>query len=199
MRPVPSRGLICVVAHGLQALEDVNGRLGERRERLRECDKEIRELTKAKGKLTSQLADLEISAREQRKRLEELEKQRQGAEHKLAATLQENPWVLQERQLFGQPNTDYDFARFPADKARKALADKTTEHEKLGKRINKKVRERMRESRCCFPHHPPCLFFLPSGAGHVREGGGGVPCTGAEEVDRQAGQGEDRGGHPGAR
>merc|ERR1739848_804397 len=52
---------------------------------------------------------------------------------------EENPWIEQEEEFFGQPNTDYDFSKTNISTTRKKIAQLEKEQETLSRKVNHKV------------------------------------------------------------
>ena len=53
---------------------------------------------------------------------------------------QEYPWIESEKQFFGRPGSDYDFAAADCEKAFRDFEKGDEVVERLGKKVNRKVR-----------------------------------------------------------
>ncbi|CAM9869354.1 unnamed protein product, partial [Heterosigma akashiwo] len=145
-RPRRSGGL------GRRQLGPGGGRCGKRAEyeaahaelealkaQLVDCEKELKALAKEKEKIEKKLANAEIDAKKLKHKLEKHRKSGGDAAKLVAYLEREHPWIAQERQFFGRPSTDYDFAaRDPRDAARR-VKELKADQDGLAKKINKKV------------------------------------------------------------
>ena len=128
------------VVAGIKArYESAAGELEAKRARARECDREMASLVKQKDKAARKLADNQVEARKLEHKLARAQREAQESAARLKQLQEACPWIAQERQLFGRPGGDYDFASRSPEEANRALAAANEAQSKLGKTINKKV------------------------------------------------------------
>eukprot|EP00696_Hemimastix_kukwesjijk_P018451 gnl/Hemi2/7340_TR2498_c0_g1_i1.p1 gnl/Hemi2/7340_TR2498_c0_g1~~gnl/Hemi2/7340_TR2498_c0_g1_i1.p1 ORF type:complete len:424 (-),score=183.44 gnl/Hemi2/7340_TR2498_c0_g1_i1:130-1290(-) len=103
------------------------------------ADKAVGKLVAEQNAVSKQIEDIEINIRKIRHQIERGQKDSKDAAKHVQSLIQQNPWIATEKQLFGKPHTDYDFAAKNPSQARTKLADLMEKQETLGKKINKKV------------------------------------------------------------
>ena len=127
------------VASKKHAYAEAKAALDERKAALAARDKEVGKLTKERARVAKKVTDKELELKKFEHTLSRFEKEQADAERLVDRMMEEFPWIRAERQFFGQPHTDYDFAGKNANKAQQRLTSLREQQSKLGKSINKKV------------------------------------------------------------
>lgn len=74
------------------------------------CTKEIKALDVDREKALKQAQNASLEARKILHKLKQWEKDSKDASKHLSALLRRNPWIEKEKEFFGQPGSDFDFA-----------------------------------------------------------------------------------------
>jgi structural maintenance of chromosome 2 len=121
------------------AHEDASAQVEAKKKMLAEALAEIRALYVEvdNANKTFQTAELEI--KELTHKRETFEKDQKDLVKLIAALVKANPWITQEKSLFGVEGSDYDFAATDVNACLKRLKDIKVQQEQISKKINKKV------------------------------------------------------------
>lgn len=121
------------------AHEDASAQVEAKKKMLAEALAEIRALYVEvdNANKTFQTAELEI--KELTHKRETFEKDQKDLVKLIAALVKANPWITQEKSLFGAEGSDYDFAATDVNACLKRLKDIKVQQEQISKKINKKV------------------------------------------------------------
>lgn len=108
---------------------------------IQSCDKEIKHLEKVKDKCVKTIQRDTLEAKKLEHKLEQWKKDSVEAGKRLKSLVREHTWIETDKQHFGVPGSDYDFAAYGDDvkTTRRKLNDLRSEQDKLSKKINKKV------------------------------------------------------------
>ncbi|CAK9228215.1 unnamed protein product [Sphagnum troendelagicum] len=118
---------------------NANEELNSKRERMKECNVQISALVAAQGDLSQKLADLSLQAKRLDNEVKHLEKDQKDCAETVAKLREKHGWIASEKQLFGKPGTDYDFAAHDAQAAQQELEVLLVEQKNNEKRVNKKA------------------------------------------------------------
>ncbi|KAL6776822.1 SMC2 [Auxenochlorella protothecoides x Auxenochlorella symbiontica] len=119
--------------------DELAGRLAACKARLHDCDKEIAAAKKARALVEEEIAELSTKMRKLLARID-ADKKRMGESGDLQQRLEkEYPWIPSEREHFGRPGTDYDFAARDPEEAYAEYEAACKTLESMNKRVNKKV------------------------------------------------------------
>ena len=88
------------------------------------------------------ISEADLNAKKLDHKKQRIVKEAAGAEKFVQSLLESHPWIKTEKQFFGRPGTDYDFAARDPKTAGATLKALETEQAALSKRVNKKVRRR---------------------------------------------------------
>lgn len=114
------------------ALEAARGELAA-------ADSAIKTLMKEKDAASRGIEDCETAAKKAAEKAKQLAKDASGADSSLFDLVAKHGWIESEKNFFGKPHTDYDFAANDPKKAAATLAALEKKQHELERKINKKV------------------------------------------------------------
>ncbi|EGC37686.1 hypothetical protein DICPUDRAFT_29916 [Dictyostelium purpureum] len=120
-------------------LDHIRETLSEKRREMADKNETIRSYNHEAEKAQLELTDIEIKYTSYNAKITRYNKDRTDAAKWLEATLKKNPWIANEKKLFGKPNGDFDFKAINPERANAELIKLQEEQEKLSKSINRKV------------------------------------------------------------
>eukprot|EP00698_Gefionella_okellyi_P016359 TRINITY_DN4678_c0_g4_i2.p1 TRINITY_DN4678_c0_g4~~TRINITY_DN4678_c0_g4_i2.p1 ORF type:complete len:1208 (+),score=437.20 TRINITY_DN4678_c0_g4_i2:43-3666(+) len=113
--------------------------LTQQRAKLAANDKDIAAASKEYEKLLKSNEDAELEIKNLDLKLQRMKKDHGDAQNTIKALAKKHPWIATEKQYFGQPQSDFDFASRNPHDAHKRLDDLQAQQAQLSKKINKKV------------------------------------------------------------
>ncbi|KAF8308761.1 condensin complex subunit SMC2 [Clavulina sp. PMI_390] len=119
--------------------DEVDANLKKERANLSRFDEELNELDLVIKEKRQAIADAELQVKALEHQIGQLQKDRTAAQNVVASLEKGNPWIEQDKQLFGKAGTMYDFGKQdPAHEKEKAL-ELENQLKGLKKNINPKV------------------------------------------------------------
>ncbi|CAG8468833.1 11655_t:CDS:10 [Ambispora gerdemannii] len=120
-------------------LNEAQAALQKEREKLTAFDEEIKELQAAQKNKTSQMTETQLEMSKINHEVERFFKEKQVAEQAVQRMEAEHEWILDQKHLFGESNTPYDFFRQNPNDGKKMLRQLEEKHNNMRKMINEKV------------------------------------------------------------
>lgn len=106
---------------------------------LNRASKEIQSLEGVREKFKKESHEASLEARKILHQLKQWDKDFKDSQKAMQSLLKQYPWIEREKQFFGQPGTDFDFAAKDMKSCEKRLQQLKQEQDRLSKKINKKV------------------------------------------------------------
>lgn len=100
---------------------------------------EYSELQAALQAKKAAVADGELAMKQWQRELEQLEQTRENIEKRLSALEDAFPWILHERELFGQAGSAYEFSKHNMDDVRQLCRQLDEQQSGLKRRVNPRV------------------------------------------------------------
>jgi structural maintenance of chromosome 2 len=113
--------------------------LEKKRQKYYDCDQAIQEFNKQRTKQEKRLADIEIQLKNLDHSIQGFHTKKKNAQKRYQHLLETHPWIQNEKQFFGKPQSDYDFATRDLKQVELKLKALEEEQDRLAKTINKKV------------------------------------------------------------
>ncbi|EKX44205.1 condensin subunit, structural maintenance of chromosome protein 2, SMC2 [Guillardia theta CCMP2712] len=121
------------------AFDEAEAELKERRDAIKQADKDIQEASKECEKTEKKLEEQKIAIKKLEHQIARFDKDSLEAKKAVEHFLRVHSWISTERAQFGKAGGDYDFKANDPKKAQERMKELVEQHEKLGKKINKKV------------------------------------------------------------
>ena len=128
-----------VVTAKKASYEAARAALQAKQEELLECDGQVKELVTKRRKLKKKQTALLAKIKKVEHKLRRFEEEKKTAAKIVERLEEENPWIKQEEEFFGQPNTDYDFTKIKMKTICKQMNGLKKEQEVLSRKVNHKV------------------------------------------------------------
>eukprot|EP00884_Botryococcus_braunii_P016555 jgi/Botrbrau1/3583/Bobra.0078s0035.1 len=109
--------LEATVARTKAEYDTASARLDTLKSRLRECNAQIAAIGKAKEGLSQRLSDLAVERKKLEHKVGRMQKDMQAADEQCEKMEKQHSWISSERQFFGRPGSDYDWASTDVDAA----------------------------------------------------------------------------------
>eukprot|EP01083_Nonionella_stella_P026491 72962_1 len=113
--------------------------LESERARVVECDRKISARSKELTEFRARLEDKQLQLKRLQHEITRWNKEEADAKRNIEHLEEKNPWIENEKALFGKENTDYDFAAMKPLQAEARLTQLREEQVALSEKINKKV------------------------------------------------------------
>nr|KAJ3422875.1 Structural maintenance of chromosomes protein 2 [Polyrhizophydium stewartii] len=124
------------------AYDEANARLQRERSAVASFDKKIESLEEEKRKKTQAIQDAKLELQTLKHEIAKLQTDQDHA-HRLAAQLSdEHVWIQDQKHLFGQQGSEYDFDRHDIRERKKRLAQLGDSHSRMQKSIDPQVLEK---------------------------------------------------------
>jgi len=121
------------------AHEEASSRVEEKQKMLAAALTEIRALYLEVDTANKTFQAAELEVKELKHKKDTFEKDQKDLVKQVAALVKANPWITQEKNLFGTEGSDYDFAATDVNACLKRLKEIKAQQELISKKINKKV------------------------------------------------------------
>ena len=132
-----------ILASEKASFEETSKEVASRREKIAAIEKEISGLHRKISELTKQQQEDDIELKKLKNKIAGFDKKQKDAAQRVESMVQEHPWIVEERHLFGKADTAYEFKKGDPDKdparCKKRLDQLTSAQEKLSKNVNMKV------------------------------------------------------------
>nr|AGH55761.1 SMC2 [Brachionus calyciflorus] len=112
------------------------GLYNERKEIIREKHRVLDSKSKEIDRLVKEKNSIELKIKELDHRKSDLKNQLKNSEERLEMLVRENPWIEDDRKLFGQTNSIYDFARQNMKEVNHRLHELKNRKDKLSKQVD---------------------------------------------------------------
>lgn len=124
--------------------------LNERRERLRECDVEIRGLEKERDRLIRGVAEIEAEIKKIETRAKHKSEEKTKYLSHMTKLKEQYKWVLTEKESFGRPSSDYDFNKVDPKRVHSQYEEAERRLEELKGKVNHQCMAKLEkaESEC---------------------------------------------------
>jgi structural maintenance of chromosome 2 len=124
--------------------------LSEKRERMRECDVEIRGLEKERDRLMRGAAEIEGEIKKIETRAKHKAEERAKYMSHMSKLEEQYKWVLTEKEAFGRPSSDYDFKKNDPKKVHAQYEEAEKRLEELKGKVNHQCMAKLEkaESEC---------------------------------------------------
>lgn len=106
---------------------------------MKNYNEEIQELEIVYKKKSAELVDINLEIQKIQHEMERHQKDQQGSRQIVENLENEHPWIADEKELFGQENTPYDFRNISISETRKSLQKIVSKHDTMRKKINVRV------------------------------------------------------------
>ncbi|CAO3620284.1 unnamed protein product [Mucor fragilis] len=121
------------------ALEDTNMALETENRILNAHNEEFNDLCTIHDRKAAELVELNLKLQKITHESERFQKEKQTSEQTVRDLEAQNEWIADEKQLFGQPGSAYDYNNTSLADVRKQLQQLSSNHEKMRKQINVRV------------------------------------------------------------
>lgn len=108
-------------------------------EKVQSFSKELNRLGKEKSEVEKACETIALQSKKISVQIVQIRKSRQNAEQAASALMKKYPWIETEKEAFGVPGGDYDFATTDVDGMSHQLDNLVKEQAVLSKKVNKKV------------------------------------------------------------
>jgi structural maintenance of chromosome 2 len=119
--------------------DNLTKQLEKKRQKFYDCDQTIQDLNKQRTKQEKRLADIEVQLKNLEHMIQGFHAKKKNAQKRYQHLLETHPWIQNEKQFFGKPQSDYDFATRDLKQVELKLKHLEEEQDRLAKTINKKV------------------------------------------------------------
>ncbi|KAI9302946.1 RecF/RecN/SMC [Cunninghamella echinulata] len=124
----------------LQAKSDeANANLENELNIVRSYNEEIQELESIHKKKAAELVDINLEIQKIQHEMDRHQKEQQGSRQIVENLENDHPWIADEKELFGQENTPYDFHNISISETKKSLQKVVAKHDTMRKKINVRV------------------------------------------------------------
>jgi structural maintenance of chromosome 2 len=131
--------LVAAQAKTKDAHDIAQAQLEDEQAKLSGFDEELKSLEDAIRSKNKQTTEEALEQQKLGHSLEKLEKDQQAASQILTQLSQSHDWIEDEKELFGRPNTPYDFSGQNMSEAKSSLKNLTERFQGMKKKINPKV------------------------------------------------------------
>ncbi|KAG1124874.1 hypothetical protein G6F42_009222 [Rhizopus arrhizus] len=121
------------------ALEDANMALETENRILNAHNEEFNDLVTIHDRKSAELVELNLKVQKLTHDNERFQKEKQTSEQTVRDLEAQNEWIADEKQLFGQPGSAYDYTNISLVDVRKQFQNLSSKHEKMRKHINVRV------------------------------------------------------------
>ena len=128
-----------IVAAKKESYGKARAALQKKQEELLECDGQVKQLNKKRQRLKRQSTSLQAQIKKVEHKKRRFEEEKKTAEKVVEKLEKDFPWIQQEQEFFGQPNTDYDFNNCDMKTINKQINKLEKEQEDLQRKVNHKV------------------------------------------------------------
>lgn len=113
--------------------------LDNERRLLSQYDDQLKSLENDLNNLSKQNTEIQLAIKKIKHDLERFNNDKENSQRLIQSMLNDYPWINEQKALFGQPNTPYDFNAHNIGESKKKLKQLEERHESLRKQINMKV------------------------------------------------------------
>ncbi|KAI9262024.1 hypothetical protein BY458DRAFT_515616 [Sporodiniella umbellata] len=129
-----------------KSVDELEKNLGQAKEQLgaetlelSKRNEELQELSKIHQKKSEEVVELNLKEQKLTHDIERSQKDKQYSQQVVDDYEAQNEWIANEKHLFGEPGTNYDYTNVNMPDLRKQLQQLTMNHESLRKKINVRV------------------------------------------------------------
>ena len=122
-----------------EAHDLAQARLDDERAKLSSFDEEISALEEASKAKSSRISEESLEQQKLGHQIEKFHKEQQTAAQQLSQMESEHEWIADEKDIFGRPNTPYDFKGQNIAECKSSLRNLTERFQGMKKKINPKV------------------------------------------------------------
>ncbi|CAN8004450.1 unnamed protein product [Ixodes hexagonus] len=126
-----------------EQVSKANAELTAQKEKLKAASREIGAKYAERDELQKKADDLKLKIQQWKHDISKIEKEASDAEQKLKDLVNHYEWIPSEKQYFGQPNTEYDFAVNNPVEAGRRIQKLTETKEKLGQNVNSRAQNQL--------------------------------------------------------
>ncbi|KAJ3601182.1 hypothetical protein NHX12_032155 [Muraenolepis orangiensis] len=134
------------VAQNKEVLRTAQEELSKQKDVIMAQDKDIKEKLTEANKIREQTNEAQLKIKEMEHNVSKHKKESQEAAAKVSRLLKEHDWIEMERQMFGQPNTAYDFQTNNPREAGKRLKKLEETTAQLERNVNKRAMNMLNEA-----------------------------------------------------
>lgn len=116
--------------------DNIIGKLNERKEIIKEKNREIDAKNKECDRLEKEKNSIELKLKELTHKKSDLKEHLKSYEETLDVLMRENSWIEEEKKLFGQVNSIYDFSKQNIKEVNHRLHELKNRKEKLSKQVD---------------------------------------------------------------
>ncbi|NXN83647.1 SMC2 protein, partial [Bombycilla garrulus] len=131
--------MVAEVAKTEESVEKAQKELAKQKEVIALHDNAIKDRSAEMVKYGEQNNELQLKVKELEHNITKCQQEAADATAKVAKMLKEHTWIASDKQLFGQPNTAYDFKSGNPKEASQKLQKLQERKERLGKNVNTKA------------------------------------------------------------
>lgn len=131
--------MAATVAHNKESVRTAQEELTNQKEVIVAQDKEIKGKSTEANRMREQTNEAQLKIKELEHNINKHRKDSQDAAGKVSRMLEEHDWIPLERQLFGQPNTAYDFKANNPREAGQRLRKLEESKTRLERSVNKRA------------------------------------------------------------
>jgi structural maintenance of chromosome 2 len=104
-------------------------------------DQELQAIEKEKSQADARINECALEVKKLQHAIEAVTREKDSATRMMSDLMAKHPWIKEQRQYFGQPNTAFDFAQNDPTDARNKLKRLEEMNTQLKKNVNEKVIE----------------------------------------------------------
>ncbi|XP_014127932.2 structural maintenance of chromosomes protein 2 isoform X1 [Zonotrichia albicollis] len=138
--------LVTEVAETEESVEKAQKELAKQKEVIALYDNAIKDKSAEMVKYREQNNELHLKIKELEHSITKCQQEAADAAAKVAKMLKEHKWITSDKELFGQPNTAYDFNNYSPKEATQKLQKLQEHKEKLERNVNTQVMSMLSEA-----------------------------------------------------